>query len=200
MSSRCVAPKCFKTKKKTCILPNPWIMFLQQNAGKQLTRPELSQKYKTWKKRSGYDKLKSKQARNDYNCKKISKAANATATIDELLKTKKSLIPNAGNGCFARVDLDKDFSLGKYAGQKLTKAQFEKKYPKNNAEYLLQLNKNSFIDGAVGGNLLSKINSSRGSGKQTNVAFTTQGTVRTTKKIKAGDELLISYGSAFKTL
>jgi len=45
----CERPKCYRTKADKCMNPNSWILFLQRNAGKGLTRSQLKTQYKAWK-------------------------------------------------------------------------------------------------------------------------------------------------------
>ena len=42
-------PRCHKTKKRRCILPNPWLSYLAHNGGKGLSRDEIMHGYKVWK-------------------------------------------------------------------------------------------------------------------------------------------------------
>lgn len=45
----CERPTCFETKAGRCMNPNSWIIFLKNNKGKGLTRPQLKEMYDAWK-------------------------------------------------------------------------------------------------------------------------------------------------------
>jgi len=49
VGSGCKKPRCHKTKKGTCIQPNPWIMFQVRNKDKNMTMVEMKEAYATWK-------------------------------------------------------------------------------------------------------------------------------------------------------
>lgn len=74
----CKRPKCYRTKKNKCTVPNPWIMFLQQNKGSNLTRDELSAAYKQWKTDVQYDELNTVSQRRFFNCSRVLKDAGPT--------------------------------------------------------------------------------------------------------------------------
>jgi hypothetical protein len=111
--------------------------------------------------------------------------------------TKKSTIPKAGNGLFA----DRAFKINQviipYKGERLTKAQKEARYPKNNAKYLLQLSDNVFIDAASihHSNLARYANHKPFS--QANAKITNRGNITAKKPIKKGSEIFITYGNQF---
>ena len=64
----------------------------------------------------------------------------------EHLKLEPSLIAGAGKGLFTTAPLKKGDVI-RYSGQMLTKAQFEQRYPLDNADYVIQLGANRFLDG-----------------------------------------------------
>jgi hypothetical protein len=57
----------------------------------------------------------------------------------EGLRVKKSNIPNAGMGLFAVKDFDKGDLIAPYSGDRLTKKQFDQRYPGNDAQYVLEI-------------------------------------------------------------
>lgn len=112
--------------------------------------------------------------------------------------TKRSTIPNAGNGLFATKNFRKDQVIIPYEGEKLTLAEKKRKYPKDDAKYLLQLGADSFIDAAnpVKSNLARYANHKPFA--QANAKLTSKGNITAKKAIKAGSEIFVSYGSGFK--
>ena len=57
----CVAPKCYRTKRRRrglsyktlpgkCTTPNPWVMFMMRVSGRGLSRDEVSTQYAEWKR------------------------------------------------------------------------------------------------------------------------------------------------------
>ena len=115
----------------------------------------------------------------------------------EYLEIRQSTIIGAGNGVFATKDLRAKLSMGSYGGEVLTYNQLVAKYPDKLPEYVMYINRNRYIDGSVGGNILSMINSPRGTAKKANVRFTRKGTVVTKSKIKNGSELFVAYGTNY---
>lgn len=111
---------------------------------------------------------------------------------------KRSTIPNAGNGLFATKNFRKDQVIIPYKGERLTLAAKERKYPNDDAKYLFQLGKNSFIDAADP----SKSNLARYANHkpfaEANAKLTTKGNITAKKAIKAGSEIFVSYGSGFR--
>lgn len=45
----CERPTCYQTRGGKCMNPNAWILFLKNNGGNGLTRPQLKQMYEAWK-------------------------------------------------------------------------------------------------------------------------------------------------------
>lgn len=110
-----------------------------------------------------------------------------------------SSLQGAGLGAFAKVDLPKQRVIGWYHGMLLSKAELDQKYGDQLAPYVLQLNAELYIDASetLGSNFARYINDGPTSGKKPNVEFTEWGGVCTLRNIKAGEELLTSYGSVF---
>jgi len=67
------------------------------------------------------------------------------------LEVKKSTLRNAGCGLFTTVDIKSGDKIVEYIGETLTVNQKEKRYPNNNGNYLLQINKKGNKKGNVNG-------------------------------------------------
>ena len=64
----------------------------------------------------------------------------------EGLRVKKSTIPGAGLGLFAAKPFAKGKQVAPYVGEKMTKAQVDKRYKGKTAEYVLCQNKKKCVD------------------------------------------------------
>ena len=127
----------------------------------------------------------------------------------EHLKLEPSLIAGAGKGLFTTAPLKKGDVI-RYSGQMLTKAQFEQRYPLDNADYVIQLGANRFLDGRSTQNQLYSnppgkkptlgrwVNSNAHSHYSRNVKIThNSGNMKLTKNVPAGRELFTSYGNQY---
>lgn len=109
-----------------------------------------------------------------------------------------SLIPNAGYGLFATRDFAKGNDIVPYTGDIILTLDDDVYW----GRYVLQVKSNVYIDAKDPVNTAGFINSPRGTNKKTNCQFvynprTKVAWVRATKKIKAGDELLVGYSSGY---
>jgi hypothetical protein len=111
-----------------------------------------------------------------------------------------STIPNAGNGAFANIFLKKGTVLGNYKGKRLSKQQYDRL---KDQSYVWELSSRYgpiYIDGKNPkvSNWLRFLNDSRD--RRLNVEpYQYRGDIyyRTTKNIKPGEELFISYGDEY---
>jgi hypothetical protein len=111
-----------------------------------------------------------------------------------------STIPNAGNGAFANIFLKKGTVLGNYKGKRLSKQQYDRL---KDQSYVWELSSRYgpiYIDGKNPkvSNWLRFLNDSRD--RRLNVEpYQYRGDIyyRTTKNIKPGTELFISYGDEY---
>lgn len=110
-----------------------------------------------------------------------------------------STIPGAGNGVFATIDIPAKRVLGRYHGKLLSKAEFDTQYGDKQATYVLLIGKDKYVDAQdpQHRNWTAIINDSRGTGQRPNCAFTSVGSIKTVRRIAAGDELFIQYGKAY---
>lgn len=120
------------------------------------------------------------------------------------VKIATSSIPNAGKGIFATKDLPKNHMI-QYARQKdfMTHAQMDARYPGDTlAPYgMCDVHSDKCWDGLPYRSGLGRwANDPRGTKKKDNLTFVVQdhkAYVKTTKKVKKGDELLIKYGRQY---
>lgn len=106
-----------------------------------------------------------------------------------------------GCGVFALTALPRGAALGRYVGETLTRAQLDARYAAHGRTptYVLQLGRDSFIDARdpTKSNWTRFLNDPRGTGKRANVRVGARGSVKTCRAVKAGEELLFSYGRQY---
>ena len=123
------------------------------------------------------------------------------------LKVKQSTIPNAGKGLFATKDFKKNKVISSYGGNIISKAELDRRYGggnNDNAPYSLSARNapNRILDSACRRSLMSLANSKRQTNRN-NAKFSERlkgdGTinVRTTKRVRVGDEIFIDYGKGY---
>jgi len=114
---------------------------------------------------------------------------------------KKSGIPGAGKGLFAKRDFKKNEVLGEYYGEELSAKQLTERYGQSTAPYAL-LAGGKIIDSACKRSLMSVANAKKNL-EQANAKFSNninangRVNVRAKKKIKAGKEVFVHYGSDY---
>lgn len=116
------------------------------------------------------------------------------------IEIRASGVLGAGRGAFALAALPPNTIIGLYRGETLTPEQYDAKYPHGAlASFVLQTGLRRFIDASneAQANWTRYINDCRGSGLSNNVEFTVRGGVRTKRRIRAGEELLVDYGPEY---
>ena len=123
---------------------------------------------------------------------------------ENMVEIRKSNIPQAGKGVFAKSDIPATTHLGYYRGEGLNLDEFNKRHgDKGIGFYVLTLNDASYpdstayVDGEHKGNWTSRMNSPRGTDKKPNVAFYDDGSVIAKRNIKKGEELFVGYGARY---
>ena len=130
--------------------------------------------------------------------------ASASAPLPAgALALRASLIAGAGSGLFAAQALPSGALLGVYSGEALTAAAFAARYPaggERNPSYCYHQRADLIIDAAdeSRSSVLRFINSPHGTPLRANVRFAAKAEVRAARAIKAGEELLLSYGRGYK--
>ena len=84
----CERPKCYRTKSDKCMHPNSWILFLQKNGGKGLTRSELKTKYDAWKS-TRFPSNSTASSRRDLLCDDI--ASSPHVNSKKIVSRKKTV-------------------------------------------------------------------------------------------------------------
>jgi hypothetical protein len=114
------------------------------------------------------------------------------------LRVKPSTIAGAGHGLYTTRDIKNNSKIASYTGDILTKEQLQQRYPGNTlGAYTLMQHGNKYVDArstqtAVGryANACDK----PGSRVRCNAKLTKAATLKSVKKIKAGDEVFVPYG------
>lgn len=119
------------------------------------------------------------------------------------LEVKKSKV--AGKGLFTTIPRKKNEFICYYGGEKLNRKQFSKKYKKKSPIYAFQVTKDYYIDADKTTKSYGRyVNSSKGTGSGSNCKFSVSPqkiiSIKSTKRILPGKELLISYGRSYKIL
>jgi len=119
------------------------------------------------------------------------------------LVVRASLVPGAGAGLFAAAPVRAGALVGVYAGEPLTAAAFAARYPEGGERkpsYCYHQRADLIIDAsdAARSSVLRFVNSPHGTPLRANVRFAAKAEVRAARAIKAGEELLLSYGRGYK--
>lgn len=144
------------------------------------------------------------------NLKKINQeVANRLAQYPQhnrhLLEIKESMIPGAGLGLFAKQDIPKGTIVDLYYGKRLTREEY-RNLELHETLYIMEINKNSYVDGNVEKNFISYCNDARGltriPGIRNNSKFELSEdgqnmALRTSRNIKAGEEIFVFYGNSY---
>ena len=114
----------------------------------------------------------------------------------DYVEIKKSNIPGAGVGVFAKKDIKAGEDLGVYRGEWLSMEEFNNQ--NRSFIYALGLPNGIFIDAEKNGyNWVSRVNSPRGTHMKTNIYWDNNGLVFAKRNIKAGEEFYLAYGKAY---
>ena len=67
--------------------------------------------------------------------------------LQDGLEVKKSAIPQAGMGLYAKKPIPKDHTVAPYTGEQLTKQQVDSRYPGNTlGAYTVKVNRSTYVD------------------------------------------------------
>lgn len=122
-----------------------------------------------------------------------------------LVEIRPSSIPDAGLGLFAIADIPKDTIIDIYHGTRLTKKEYMEN-PRINDMYIMEINKNLYIDSSEDKCIVAFTNDARGlnrtPGVRNNCYFELAPDkknmyMKTSKNIKAGSELFTFYGDSY---
>ena len=117
---------------------------------------------------------------------------------DEGLRVKASAVTEAGLGLYTTRPMKKGTSI-KYTGEELTRAQVDRRYGDETAQYTLCRSAQSCRDGRRSDEpgMARWINDSRGTSHRSNVKLTGAYTAKATRNIGANRELFASYGREY---
>lgn len=126
--------------------------------------------------------------------------------FEKHLRIKKSTLPNAGKGLFTRVDITKGTRIVEYKGR--IQPWREVKAQDGINGYLMYINRNVVINALPSTKTFGRYaNDARGlvrvSGVRNNSEYVSEGNrcfIEATRNIKAGEEILVSYGRDYWTL
>ena len=106
-----------------------------------------------------------------------------------------------GNGVFAKTDMRRGAAFANYmlGTRKLTTAQFRAAYPSGRATHVWQHPSGVYYDATDGSTSIAGMANRAARGGRNNAKIAASGRVITTRPVRAGQELLVSYGSAFRT-
>lgn len=123
------------------------------------------------------------------------------------LKIKNSNIEGAGKGLFACDPLDsnsneilfkKRIKIVSYNGEIINQAELERRYGEFTAPYAVAISENRFEDGARVRGIGSLANIDPGHNNATLSIHRGQVSLKAIKNIRNGDEILLSYGRAYR--
>jgi hypothetical protein len=114
----------------------------------------------------------------------------------------KGAVEGQNNGLIARKDIPKDQVIAYYqdGADELNEAQFRARYPHGKPTHVWSNKAGVYYDGHTPNHIASA--AMRGDPKinKNNARITGSGSVRTTKRIKAGEEIFLAYGGTFTIL
>ena len=125
--------------------------------------------------------------------------------MEQELRIKRSLIPGAGKGVFTKVDIDKDEIITEFTGEKVSHTMGVARFILKQSHSILYLNNTYSLDSYADKDCLATfINDAKGLKripyKRNNVLLVRERGrlfVIAKRKITAGEELYMSYGSGY---
>jgi len=134
---------------------------------------------------------------NSYEGKKLQQYLNYLwhSTKKRSMIVRESLIPGAGNGVFAPVDIPDDLPFGKYVGKIVSKEFVMAGLSESILQIRCGVHKGKYIDGKEGGNWTAFLNGSN-NWDAANVYFTPSGYIKSKQDICKNEELIAYYGTA----
>ena len=123
----------------------------------------------------------------------------------EDLEVKKSKLPNSGKGLFTKRDIKKGERIVEYLGEIITEKELDRRAEKDIYGYAFYINKNRCIDAYYTPDALARYANdakgiSRVEGVKNNSSYkiwNNRGWIAAEKNIKAGEEILVSYGAEY---
>ena len=106
----------------------------------------------------------------------------------------------AGKGLFAKEPIRKGSVVADYTvgTERLTRNQFQAKYPSGKATHVWKGPGDTYYDAEDDAKSVSGMANRAPAGKRNNARITGGGKVKTTRPIKAGEEITVSYGQGYR--
>ena len=126
------------------------------------------------------------------------------AVENDYLYKSKSNLPGAGLGLFTAIDIFKDETIAIFTGEKLSNEEANKRATAGNDQYFISLLDGGILDSKKVECFAKYANDAKGSptlnlknNAKITIDDTNQICLQATKKIKASDEILVSYGKRY---
>lgn len=118
---------------------------------------------------------------------------------------KKSTLPGAGKGLFTKVDIKKGERVLEYLGEIITEAELDRRAENDIYGYAFYISKKKCIDAYYTPEALARFaNDAKGivrvEGLKNNCCYEVwknRGWIKAERNIKAGEEILVSYGAEY---
>ncbi len=125
--------------------------------------------------------------------------------MNDDFEVKKSQIPGAGKGLFTNKDIKKGERIIEYLGEIITGAECNRRAAADKFGYIFEVTKNKFIDAYQTPEALARYaNDAKGLTKVKGInnnccyeVWKSRGWILAEKNIKAGSEILVSYGAEY---
>ena len=115
------------------------------------------------------------------------------------VEVKRSTIPGAGRGLFAKRDIKKDQKVGDYTvgTEKLTGAQYTERYPNRRSTHVAKVG-NYYYDATNPKRNVAGMANRKPGGN--NLKLKSSGALVANKNIRAGSELYLAYGGSYRPI
>ena len=116
-----------------------------------------------------------------------------------------SKLPNGGSGLFTKYVIPKGHRIIEYIGEILNKKQFRKRYPKDDSQYVIEVDSNTYIDAsnpkksnvARYSNMCTNNNNCKNNAQYFTDEDSNKVYIWSTKQIPANTEIYTNYGDKY---
>ena len=104
-----------------------------------------------------------------------------------------------GKGLFAAREFQPNEKVGEYTGDRLSRQQYNARYPGGiGSDYVLEKNPNLLIDArSTQSSVVRYANDCHNTGRPCNARLTVAASLRTTRHVNKGDEIMAPYGDEY---